>query len=57
MRRKSLKDKLFSELFEGVVRALEEVGFRFACPANDELLDDSRLKGPVLDQVFFIVDT
>jgi hypothetical protein len=52
--RKPLEDELSGDAFEGVVRALEEVGFRFACSMSDELQDDGSRKGPALERVFFI---
>jgi hypothetical protein len=39
-------------LFEGLVPALEEVGFRFNCLMGDELAEDGSIKGRVLEQVF-----
>lgn len=42
--------------FEGLVLALEDVGFRFDCLIGDELAEDGGIKGRVLEQVFFITD-
>jgi hypothetical protein len=36
---------------------LEEKGFRFVCSMSDELADDGNVKGRVLEQVFFVLDT
>jgi hypothetical protein len=35
--------------FEGLVLALEEVGFRFDCVVGDELAEDGSIKGRVLE--------
>ena len=56
IRSKPLEDKVSNDSFEGLVLALEEVGFRFACSMSDELADDGSIKGRVLEQVFFISD-
>ena len=45
-----------SDSFEGLVLALEEAGFRFACLMNDDLADNGSPKGRVLEQVFFLTD-
>jgi hypothetical protein len=42
--------------FEGLVLALEEVGFKFNCLMGDELAEDGSYKGRVLEQLFFITD-
>ena len=49
-------NKHSSDSFEGLVLALEEAGFRFACLMNDDLADDGSPKGRVLKQVFFLTD-
>jgi hypothetical protein len=36
---------------------LEEKGFRSVCSMSDELADDGNVKGRVLEQVFFVLDT
>jgi hypothetical protein len=56
MRSKPLEDRVSNDSFEGLVLALEEVGFRFACSMSDELADDGSIKGRVLEQVFFVSD-
>jgi hypothetical protein len=38
--------------FEGLVRALEEVGFKFTCSMDDELAEDGSIKGRILEQLF-----
>lgn len=45
-----------NDLFEGLVPALEEVGFRFNCLMGAELAEDGSIKGRILEQVFFITD-
>ena len=42
--------------FEGLVLALEEVGFRFNCLISDELAEDGTCRGRILEQVFFITN-
>ena len=56
VRGKPLEDNVSNDSFEGLVLALEEVGFRFACLMDDELADDGSIKGRVLEQLFFISD-
>src|SRR5579859_5791451 len=46
-----------SDSFEGLVLALEEVGFRFTCNMDDELAEDGSVVGQVLEQIFFATDT
>jgi hypothetical protein len=45
-----------SDSFEGLVLALEEVGFRFTCRMDDELAEDGSIIGRILGQ-FFATDT
>ena len=45
-----------NDSFEGLVLALEEVGFRFICLMSDELAEDGSCKGRILEQVFFITN-
>lgn len=45
-----------SDSFEGLILALEEVGFKFACLMNSDLADDGSPQGRVLEQVFFLTD-
>ena len=56
VRGKPLEDGISNDSFEGLVLALEEVGFRFACLMSDELADDGSIKGRILEQLFFISD-
>ena len=56
VRSKPLEDGVSNDSFEGLVLALEEVGFRFSCLMNDKLADDGSIKGRVLEQLFFISD-
>jgi hypothetical protein len=56
VRGKPLEDNVSNDSFEGLVLALEEVGFRFACLMGDKLADDGSIKGRVLEQLFFISD-
>jgi hypothetical protein len=56
VRGKPLEDRISNDSFKGLVLALEEVGFRFACLMNDELADDGSIKGRILEQLFFISD-
>ena len=56
VRTKPLEDGISNNSFKGVVLALEEVGFQFACLISDELADDGSIKGRVLQQLFFISD-
>ena len=56
VRTKPLEDGISNDLFEGLMLALEEVGFRFACLMSDELADDGSIKGRILGQLFFISD-
>src|SRR5437764_3413810 len=46
-----------SNSFEGLVLALEEVGFRFTCRMDKELANDGSVQGRVLEQIFFATDT
>jgi hypothetical protein len=48
IRSKPLKDRVSTDSFKGLVLALEEVGFWFACSISDELADDGSIKGRVL---------
>ena len=62
VRSKSLEDGVSSDSFEGLVLALEEVGFRFACAMSDELADDGNVqitygKRFLADQVLLIDGT
>jgi MULE transposase domain len=52
VRGKPLEDGISNDSFEGLVLALEEVGFRFACL----IADDGSIKGRILEQLFFISD-
>jgi hypothetical protein len=45
-----------NDSFEGLVLALEEVGFRFICLMSDELAADGSCKGRILEQVVFLTD-
>jgi hypothetical protein len=45
-----------NDSFEGLVLALEEVGFKFDCLMGDELAEDGSVKGRILEQLFFIID-
>ena len=45
-----------NDSFEGLVLALEEVGFKFTCLMGDELAEDGTIKGRILEQLFFITD-
>jgi hypothetical protein len=56
IRGKPLEDGISNDSFEGLVLALEEVGFRFACLMSDELAEDGNIKERVLEQLFFISD-
>lgn len=56
VRSKPLEDGVSNNSFEGLVLALEEVGFRFACLMSDGLAEDGSIKGRVLEQLFFISD-
>ena len=56
VRGKPLEDGISNDSFEGLVLALEEVGFRFVCLMSDELADDGTVKGRILEQLFFISD-
>jgi hypothetical protein len=46
-----------SDLFKGLILALEKVGFRFAYKMKDELADNNTVIERVLKQVFFATDT
>ena len=56
VRGRPLEDGVSNDSFEGMVLALEEAGFRFACTMNDDLAGDGSLQGRVLEQVFFLLD-
>jgi hypothetical protein len=56
VRSKPLEDGISNDSFGGLVLALEEVGFRFACLMSDELAADGSIKGRVLEQLLFISD-
>ena len=56
VRSKPLEDNISNDSFKGLVLALEEVGFRFACLMSNELVDNSSIKGRILEQLFFISD-
>ena len=51
-----LEDGISNDAFEGLVLALEEVNFRFACLMSDELAEDGNIKSRVLEQLFFVSD-
>jgi len=55
-----IRSKPFNEhssgSFEGLIVALEEASFKFACLMSDDLADDGSPKGRVLEQVFFLTD-
>ena len=46
---KPLEDGISNDLFEGLVLALEEVGFRFAYLMNNKLADNNSIKGYILE--------
>ena len=54
-----IRGKLFNEYssdsFEGLVLALEEVGFKFACLMSDDLADNNSTQGRMLERVFFLL--
>ena len=49
VRGKPLEDGISNDSFEGLVLALEEVGFRFAYLISDELAEDSNIKSRILE--------
>ena len=51
-----MEDGISNDAFEGLVLALEEVNFRFACLMSDELAEDGNIKSRVLEQLFFVSD-
>jgi hypothetical protein len=55
-----IRGKLFNEYssdsFEGLVLALEEVGFKFACLMSDGLADNNSTQGRMLERVFFFTN-
>ena len=48
MRSKPLEDRVLNDSFKGLMLALEEVKFRFTYLINNELADNSSIKGRVL---------
>jgi hypothetical protein len=48
IRSKPLKDRVLNDSFKGLMLALEEVKFRFTYLINNELADNSSIKGRVL---------
>ena len=49
IRNRLLEDGISNNSFEALVLALEEVGFRFNYNISRELVEDSSIKGRVLD--------
>ena len=54
IRSKPLEDGISNDSFEGLVLALEEVGFRFAYLISNKLADNTNIKRRILKQLFFI---
>jgi hypothetical protein len=48
IRSKPLKDRVLNDSFKDLILALEEIKFRFIYLINDELADNSSIKGRIL---------